>query len=190
MTTQPKVKFEEDGNGGQQQQPRQAGNHRNGRKQKSNQQSGGKSAYRSPIDEIKDKIYSVGSTTFKETNNAIADYGQLHLGLTADVAAAFRDGRQVVITPPARPSGTGTDGTGPADEFEVMEWKMQYSEYMKEMKKARTSLQSLFPLLLGQCDDYLRGRVKNRSDFPTLLSSSDTIGLGSQAAPRNGCPGP
>ena len=115
MTTQPKVKFEEDGNGGgQQQQPRQAGpngGNRSGKKQKANQQgqAGGRPPYRSPIEEIKDQIFSVGSTTFKRTNDAIADYAQVHLNASPEVAGALRTGTPVVTAQPARPTATGAD---------------------------------------------------------------------------------
>ena len=181
MTTQPKVKFEEDGNGGgQQQQPRQAGpngGNRSGKKQKANQQgqAGGRPPYRSPIEEIKDQIFSVGSTTFKRTNDAIADYAQIHLHASPEVAGALRTGTPVVTAQPARPTATGADNK--IDEFDLMEWKLEYNAFMKKKDRNEQALQSLFPLLLGQCDDYLRGRIKNRSDFQQLLSSSDTIGL-------------
>ena len=177
MTT-PKVKFEDGTAGKQQQQPRQAAPGNRGKKQKANQQgqTGARSpSYQSPIDEIKDNIFSVGNTSFKSNVEAIANYAQVHMGITADVASAFRDGKAAVIPPPARPT-PGSDGKT-YDEFEMLEYKMKFGDYMKEEKKARTSLQSLFPLLLGQCDDYLRGRIKNRSAFQQLLSSSDTVGL-------------
>ena len=173
MTT-PKVKFENDAGGGQ--QPRQAGPGK-GKKQKANQQgqAGGRPAYRSSIPELQDDIYSVGSTSFKATCHAIADYGILKLGLTADVAAAFREGKPVHIDKPARPTGTGTDNT--PSQMDLLEYKMEYGEYMKRAQKARNAMESLFPVLLGQCDEYLRGKVKNRSDFTQLQTASDTIGL-------------
>ena len=39
------------------------------------------------------------------------------------------------------------------------------------------ALKGLFHTLLGQCDDGLRGKVKNRSDFHTLERDGDTINL-------------
>ena len=111
MTT-PKVKFEDGTAGKQQQQPRQAAPGNRGKKQKANQQgqTGARSpSYQSPIDEIKDNIFSVGNTSFKSNVEAIANYAQVHMGITADVASAFRDGKAAVIPPPARPT-TGSDG--------------------------------------------------------------------------------
>ena len=181
MTTQPKVKFEDGNGGGQQQQPRQAGSaggNRSGKKQKANQQgqAGGRPPYRSPIEEIKDQIFSVGNTAFKRTNDAIADYAQVHLHASPEVAGALRTGTPVVTAPPTRPQATGTDNK--INELDLMEWKLEYGAFMKKKDRNERALQSLFPLLLlGQCDDYLRGRIKNRSDFQQLLSSSDTISL-------------
>ena len=170
MTTQPKVNFEDGNGGGQQQQPRQAGSaggNRSGKKEKANQQgqAGGRPPYRSPIEEIKDQIFSV----------AIADYAQVHLHASPEVAGALRTGTPVVTAPPTRPQATGTDNK--INELDLMEWKLEYGAFMKKKDRNEHALQSLFPLLLGQCDDCLRGRIKNRSDFQQLLSSSDTISL-------------
>ena len=140
-------------------------------------QAGARPAYRSPIDEIKDKIFSVGNTAFKTTNDAVADYAQVHLNVPPEVAAALRTGTPPIIAAPARPQPNGTGEEKKIDEFDLMEWKLEYGAYMKKKDKNEQAIQSLFPLLLGQCDDYLRGRIKNRSDYQQLLSSSDTIGL-------------
>ena len=166
MTAQPKVKFE-DGTPGGQQQPRQAesGGGNRGKSKKSNQQgqAGARPAYRSPIDEIKDKIFSVGNTAFKTTNDAVADYAQVHLNVPPEVAAALRTGTPPIIAAPARPQPTGTGEEKKIDEFDLMEWKLEYGAYMKKKDKNEQAIQSLFPLLLGQCDDYLRGRITVRS---------------------------
>ena len=63
--TEPKVKFEQDGKGDKSnRQKEHQGGDRRKQTQKANQRYS-RAAYSSPIDEIKDQIFSVGSTSFK-----------------------------------------------------------------------------------------------------------------------------
>lgn len=151
-------------------QSRQGGGGGRGRRNNSNNRPPSRPAFKSPIPELEGHTFSCGSTGYDKAIEGIAAWATSTEGMPYECGAALRQ-----MAPPA------LDGPDyPADETDTKAmffFKEAHSAHMKKLAKIEQAMMGLFHTLLGQCDDFLKGKLRNRSDFKTLEAAGDTIGL-------------
>ena len=169
-----------DGNAGearvkqeQQQQQQQPGRGKNANGRRNNRQQNHRPAYKSKVTGLESAVFSAKGSAAAFSNNiiAIADYivgpETKH---QCEVGTAIRTRKPQAISEPADP---GKD----ASSSELKKYEILFKEWVVRTAKYDDQLKSAFPLVLGQCDDDLRHRIKNRADFSLMESSGATLSL-------------
>ena len=70
-------------------------------------------------------------TDFKRNLDKLSLYAGSHYDYGGDMANTLRNLRDIVLTPPTRPDGT-------VDRFEIMDYKVDYTEYIKQRNKIKS----------------------------------------------------
>ena len=87
-----------------------------------------------------------------------------------EVGTAIRSRTDQNIAEPAEPAAGASAAEMKKYEMLLKDWLNRSTRYAEQLKLA-------FPLILGQCDDDLRHRIKNRADFASLESGGSSIKL-------------
>lgn len=158
----------------EQQQQQQPGRGKNANGRRNNRQQNHRPAYKSKVPGLENAVFSAKGTAAGYNNNviAIADYivGPDTGKCQYEVGMAIRTRTAQTIAEPVDP---GKDASSAAlKKFEILfkDWVVRSSRYEDQLKSA-------FPLILGQCDDDLRHRIKNRADFSSMESSGASLSL-------------
>ena len=131
----------------------------------------GRVKFQSPEPELQEYGFISGTSTYRQSLNGIAAWATSNKGLPYEVGAALHDLKEPSLQQPIFPAHV--DG----NIQEIYVYKADYGAYQRKKECVDAALKGLFHMLLGQCDDGLRGKVKNRSDFHTLERDGDTITL-------------
>jgi hypothetical protein len=75
----------------------------------------------------------------------------------ADIRWTVEHEALFVVTRPTKPDTT----TAPMDEVDTLIFKKEVDEYVKRREKHSESCRTLFPLMLGQCSDYLKANLSS-----------------------------
>ena len=157
----------------QQQQQQQPARGKNGGGRRNNRQQHQRPAHKSKVTGLESAVFSAKGTAAAFSNNviAIADYivGP-ETKYQYEVGTAIRTRKPQAIGEPTDP---GKD----ASSSELKKYEILFKEWVVRTAKYDDQLKSAFPLVLGQCDDDLRHRIKNRADFSLMESNGATLDL-------------
>ena len=136
--------------------------------------------FKGKVSDLHGFIYDVGlpnsnNDLFSKTTKEIAE----HVSRTIEGAGDFRLAMVNLILPTLAPPSAPADapGTNEPSWVDKETYKLQYSEYIKEMKKRSQVQAKVFPLVLGQCSRTIRDRLEASPDWNNINTNSDVLEL-------------
>ena len=159
-----------------QQPPRRAGG---GKKKKGNQRSTAPNkTFKGDCLELSGTIFEVNASSSGTFNQVIRKVSE-HFARTEDNAGEFRIAMEtqeyVSLAEPADPSDT--DLASPRKAVVLAKWKTQYETYKIKLKRRKALEMKAFALVLGQCTEEIRGRLKGSPTWDIVNTSYDLMAL-------------
>jgi hypothetical protein len=125
-------------------------------------------------------IYDIGlpnsnNDLFSKTTKEIAE----HVSCTIEGAGDFRLAMVNLVFPTLAPPSAPVNapGTNEPSWVDKEQFKLQYSEYIKETKKRWQVQAKVFPLVLGQCSRTIRDCLEASPDWNNINTNSDVLEL-------------
>ena len=138
--------------------------------------SGQNNRFKGACEELKDHVYDAGAIAenqdlFTNTTEAIAEYVAKHY----EAAGEFRLGLVKMelddIDAPSPPVGKSPTLA------EVEMYKLDLKEYKYKVSHRDRNMQKIFPLILGQCSDTIRDRLKGAPEWKEINAESKVMDL-------------
>jgi hypothetical protein len=156
-------------------------NRRGGRgNNNNNNNSTTRGPFKGKVTDLHGFIYDVrlpnsNNDLFSKTTKEIAE----HVSSTIEGAGDFRLAMVNLVFPTLAPPSAPANapGTNEPSWVDKEQFKLQYSEYIKETKKRWQVQAKVFPLVLGQCSRTIRDRLEASPDWNNINTNSDMLEL-------------
>jgi hypothetical protein len=153
---------------------------RNRRGGRGNNNSTTRGPFKGKATDLHGFIYDVGlpnsnNDLFSKTTKEIAEHVSRTIEGAGDFRLAMVSLTLPTLTPPSAPANA--PGTNEPSWVDKVQYKLQYSEYIKKTDKWSSVQAKVFPLVLGQCSHTIRDRLEASPDWNTINTSSDVLEL-------------
>ena len=131
--------------------------------------------FRSSVEGLEDAVYDSGlpnssQDLFTTTTERLGEY----VAKTYEHAGEFRTGLMNLSFPPLKkPPDPGKDPTFAQQQ----EYKSEYDNWNKAKQRRSHNMQRVFALILGQCSDTIKNRIRSDQQWLVIAQNCDVIRL-------------
>lgn len=126
--------------------------------------------------ELEDNVFVFAkkdqTDVYLKTVEAIANYAQIKFD--KDIKILVRDGKEKTFKEPKEPTGRKNEEPSRA---QMEKYKSELADFHKTQREYKLNKQQMYQIILGQCSEPIKNKLRNDSEVTKLEQDDDVAGL-------------